>query len=59
MADVVNLPVVERPIPNVDIHAVLTVCGFTDADNCTEIINNEGPFQTLVYWMMTRTCWKW
>jgi hypothetical protein len=46
MGDVVNPNVVAALIPNADIHAVLTVCGFMDVATCTRIINNEG-FQSL------------
>jgi hypothetical protein len=34
--------VAEAPILNVDIHAVLTVCGFTDVGTHTRIIDNDG-----------------
>ncbi len=47
MADVVNPPVVEVPIPNADIHGLLTVSGFTEIGTCIWIINNEG-FQSLL-----------
>jgi hypothetical protein len=47
MADVVNPSVAETPILNTDIHAVLTVCCFTDVSSHTHIINNVG-FQSLM-----------
>jgi hypothetical protein len=37
MADVVMPPMVEAPIPNADIHAVLTVCGCMDVSTYTWI----------------------